>query len=948
MLCSFLSSLRWILAASVCASLAAAPVDMPAVLDPRLELELFCREPDIVTPVAIDVDEHGRVWVIESNTHFPKPGYSGHASDRVLVIEDLDRDGRADRFTVFADGLEHAMALALCGEGRLLLATRRDVLLLEDQDGDGRAEKRSTLARLETREQYPHNGLTGFAAGEGGEIFFALGENMGAEHRLIGSDGAVLAGAGEGGSIYRMRADGSGLERWATGFWNTFHLATDAFGNLFAVDNDPDSRPPCRLLHIIRGGDYGYRRWLGRKGLHPFSSWNGEIPGTLPMVSGTGEAPSGVLAYEHVGLPEEYYGCLFATSWGDHRLDVYRLERSGASFRSHPEPVVRGGEMFRPVGVATAPDGSLYFSDWVDRDYHVHQKGRIWRLRAKEPPGDAPPPSLSAEPSLEEVLAIFSHPVRSVREKAAEALAAKPRAAELAAAALRQEDRPRAQYQALVVLGRLLDGREKRTAAAAGAAFAPEVEAARGRILGLAGRNVSPPQLLEGLLALDVLPPLEEVRGILLTDDPFLQTAAIDLLARLARGETVIELSEDAEPRVRLGALLALRRMGGAGRGFVPFGASRVLVPPSHVAAFFDDEDPAVRRAALQWAGEERLVEISGSLERALARRPLTRELLDAFLAARSLIDGESPDARDAQGRDQFLFGLSTDAGRPAALRALALRSITSGFQGWNAESAKALLESEESALRLEAVRGLRGGGLEEAAGLLEAVATRGSEEITVRREAVAGLAAFALARRSVLTELLADPEPAIGREAARSLRGLELEPAARARLEALEGGRDRDAPERGSETWRSALLEGGDRAEGELLFFHPRGPRCSSCHTVEGRGGIAGPDLSRSGRLGRKKLLDSILEPSSEIAPQYTTWTLVTEEGPRSGVLLGEEPDGGAFLLADGEGRVQAIPRAQVIAREPQRSSLMPENLAELMTFSELRDLLAYLEGLQ
>ena len=69
------------------------------------------------------------------------------------------------------------------------------------------------------------------------------------------------------------------------------------------MDNDPDSRPPCRLLHIVEGGDYGYRFRNGRKGVHPFTAWNGELPGTLPMVAGTGEAPCGVLSYEANNLP---------------------------------------------------------------------------------------------------------------------------------------------------------------------------------------------------------------------------------------------------------------------------------------------------------------------------------------------------------------------------------------------------------------------------------------------------------------------------------------------------------------------------------------------------------------------------------------------------------------------------------------------------------------------
>src|SRR5262249_3804946 len=150
-------------------------------------------------------------------------------------------------------------------------------------------------------------------------------------------------------------------------------------------DNDPDSRPPCRLMHIMPGGDYGYRFRNGRAGLHPFTSWNGEIPGTLPMVAGTGEAPSGILAYESYALPDDYRGNLIATRWGDHRVDRFQLKPKGASFTALAEPVIVGGENFRPVGIALAPDGSLYFTDWVKKDYTLHGQGRVWRILANQP-----------------------------------------------------------------------------------------------------------------------------------------------------------------------------------------------------------------------------------------------------------------------------------------------------------------------------------------------------------------------------------------------------------------------------------------------------------------------------------------------------------------------------------------------------------------------------------
>ena len=143
----------------------------------------------------------------------------------------------------------------------------------------------------------------------------------------------------------------------ATGFWNPFGSCRDIFGRLWVVDNDPDASPPCRLIHVVEGGDYGYQFRYGRSGRHVFQAWNGELPGTLPYAAGTGESPCEVVAYESDGLPKEYRGSLLVPAWADHRVERYVVKPNGASFTAERKAFVQGGKEFRPSGLTVAPTG---------------------------------------------------------------------------------------------------------------------------------------------------------------------------------------------------------------------------------------------------------------------------------------------------------------------------------------------------------------------------------------------------------------------------------------------------------------------------------------------------------------------------------------------------------------------------------------------------------------
>ena len=348
---------------------------------PSGTVALFAREPLIRHPIGIEFDRHGRLLAVESHTHFRPKDYVGPEGDRIVWLRDTDGNDEADDKVVLLEGLQHACILKQHANGWLYVTTRNEVLRLRDDDGDGMPEEVDRrIVWLETEGNHPHNGISGIDFDSMGNVIFGMGENLGSPYTLQGRDGAEISDVGEGGNIFKMDAEGKGLVRYATGFWNPFGICVDEGGRIYATDNDPSGSPPCRLHYILEGGDYGYLYRYGRSGKHPFVAWNGELPGTIPMLAAVGEAPCDLVSRSFDDGTD-----LFVTSWVDHRVEVIR-RRPG----NHVQRwiAMQGGAECRPVGVAWAPDGSLFVSDWVSRSYKLHGLGRIWKVSGKIEPAD--------------------------------------------------------------------------------------------------------------------------------------------------------------------------------------------------------------------------------------------------------------------------------------------------------------------------------------------------------------------------------------------------------------------------------------------------------------------------------------------------------------------------------------------------------------------------------
>ncbi len=914
--------------------------EVPHSPDARLIVERFAVSPDIVHPIGIDFDNKGRLLVIESHTHFRPGNYQGPKFDRVRLLEDTDGDGKADRFTTYFEGTTSTMDIAVHPDGSVYLATRNEILRLRDTDGDGKSDEQQRIVFLETKGNYPHNGLSGLTFDSKGNLYFGLGENLGASYKLLAADGSALSGEGEGGNLFWCTADGRKLRRVATGFWNPFGTCRDIFGRLFAVDNDPDAMPPCRLLHVVEGGDYGYQFRYGRSGRHPFQAWNGQLPGTLPMMAGTGEAPCEIISYESDGLPAEYLGDLLVASWADHRIERYVPKQQGSSFTSERRAFIQGGKDFRPVGIAVAPDGSLFISDWVLSDYNLHNRGAIWHVKLR----DAGKRERPQEPRR---AVASAH--RPLREQAAKQLAAtKDGRAFLREQLTKQEVRVRAAALTALIDS---DDRQLDLRAVAEKEELPGLRSLAVRALVARGDDVS--RFLEAKQPAEVR---REAIGTLRDKaatpqllklssdpDPFLRTTAVEQLARHPALLADVDLRTLTEPMQRVGLLLAHRASGRPE-------ATRLL--PEFLADAAED----VRFLAIKWIADDKLEKFRPQIVARLQDRNLNVRMFFAYSAALARLDNQ--DASEGRLADSFITRLGDEKSSPA-LRIMALQMVPPTHKKLTLELLTGLLEQKEPVLQVEAVRTLNEHPAAQRTKVLLDVSRNRSLPAALRAEAVVGLAERSSDLLDELLKLTQEEEPSLRDEALRTLIQAKLSPAQREQLEKLAERQPHSADlvarvlgkpfvkERPKsddlDGWLARLQGPADPAAGRRVFFHAKLAACSRCHRVEGRGQDIGPDLSTIGQMERRRIVESIFQPNNSIAPHYQVWAIATQSGKTyTGMLLRTHLD--EYTYVDPKGDLFKLKTPDIAESQPVPTSIMPTGLPDLLTDQELRDLLAYL----
>lgn len=454
-----------------------------------LQVELFASEPMMLSPSNIEIDHLGRVWICEI------VNYRGHngkrpEGDRILVLEDTNSDGVADKSTVFYQGRDIDSPHGICVLGtpdgtntRAIVSAKGKVQVFVDHDGDLKADSQTTMFSGISGEQHDH-GIHAFVFGPDGRLYFNFGN---AGRQLCDAEGQIvvdLAGNQvranrkpyQEGMVFRCNEDGSALETLGWNFRNNWEVTVDSYGTIWQSDNDDDGNRGVRINYVMEFGNYGFKdEFTGAGWQQKRTNWAAEIPlrhwhlndpGVVPNLLQTGAgSPTGITIYEGDLLPAEFRGQILHCDAGPNVCRAYPVQAKGAGYTAETRNILEGiaEKWFRPSDVQIAPDGSIFVADWFDPGVGGHAMGdltcgRVFRVTPKGHQGYRVPKYNYS--SVEGAIQALHNPSYAVRYVAFKTLHAMGGKAESQLAEMFRSDNPRMQARALWLLGKI-DGRQQ-------------------------------------------------------------------------------------------------------------------------------------------------------------------------------------------------------------------------------------------------------------------------------------------------------------------------------------------------------------------------------------------------------------------------------------------------------------------------------------------------------
>ncbi len=448
-----------------------------------MEVTLFASEPMLTNPTDMDIDAKGRVWICEGynyrNQLNPMNPYK-KAGDRILILEDTNHDGKADTSKVFYQGedVNSALGIAVLGN-KVIVSCSPNVFVFTDENGDDKADKKEILFQGVDGVQHDH-AIHAFSFGPDGKLYFNFG-NAGKNIKdkngkpLVDKNGNVITDEGKPyrqGMAFRCDIDGSNIEVLGHNFRNNYEVAVDAFGRMWQSDNDDDGNKGTRINFVMDYGNYGYTDEMTGAGWEarrtnmedsiPQRHWHLNDPGVVPNVLQTGAgSPTGIMVYEGDLLPVRFQNQVIHCDAGPMVVRAYPMLKDGAGFTATINSLLEskmGNTWFRPSDVTTAPDGSVFVSDWYDPGVGGHAmgdstRGRIFRLTPKNNDGyTCPTFDFKTAEGCVKALQNANLAVRYIAWTALQTMGTK---AEAALAQMMQSENPRHKARALGVLAKI-------------------------------------------------------------------------------------------------------------------------------------------------------------------------------------------------------------------------------------------------------------------------------------------------------------------------------------------------------------------------------------------------------------------------------------------------------------------------------------------------------------
>ena len=934
------------------------------------KIELFASDPEIAKPIQMNFDAAGRLWVVASES-YPQLAPGSEPVDKVFIIEDADRDGKADKSKMFASGLRIPTGIEIAPKG-VFVGNATDLVMLKDTDGDGQADKQDIVLTAFGTED-THHLIHTFRYAPWGNLFFAQAVYI---HSHVETPFGVRRL--NGGGYWEYNPDSHRLDVFVTGMTNSWGIAFDQFGQAFGVDNDGSSVnffPPG--AHMIRTPNES----------HLFPS----LVGGKPKYCG-----AEIVASSH--FPEDWQGNFLTCDFRAHRICRYKITDDGAGYKAEelPELLSTSNVAFRPVDVKFGLDGALYICDWYNPiinhgevDFRDPRRdrthGRIWRVSRTDRP-IVKTPQLE-KLSVDELVAEQASPDGFIAHFSRRELAGK--SADDVVKSLDQWIAKESDESKLLralwtyesvgrlneaLLRRLLEAKDYRVRAAAvrsvtrhrselsdglallRARIADDharvrVEAVRALVVekspeamswALAALDKGDDPVLAYELALDArettslwIPELNAGRLhgqspsrwitlLLAVDAP----VAVGPLQEILAHAKPITADEEARALVFIGkhgqpAQLSSLVTKAKDQSTSPELRARIIASLAEAfrlrqarpegdllpiaTEWLDSKDDAVRQGGIQLVGLWRLESLRGRLADIIRNDADPKRREQSIDAIRQLGGPESL---------AILVELFK-AGADAPLKQAALTAIVAINPEKAAEQAVPVLEQTADVFvagdTIQAFLGAQGGPDTLAGALVEKtvkpeVATEGLRRINASGQIFTRLAsALRKSGNLPMTERSISPEQ-IKRVAEQA-------------------------------------KQSGDPNRGKIVYERKE-LACATCHQLRGNGGKVGPDLTSIGASAPiDYLVESLLLPSSKVKENYHSLTIITDEGK---VLTGipEKQSETEITLRLADDKTVSVAKS-VIDETKQGGSLMPTDVVDALPTQDLLDLVRYLSEL-